>query len=96
MLEDLKTDISRLMALYEKEKQKAGSLALRLAEEEERTRKYKEEIRKCREQITDLNLQIDNLRLRSAFSSDSDRSQAEAGIDKLIKEIDECIKLLES
>ena len=95
MLEDLKTDISRLMALYEKEKQKVGSLALRLAEEEERTRKYKEEIRKCREQITDLNLQIDNLRLGAAFA-DSGEGKEGKSLDRLIREIDECIKLLES
>ena len=79
MLEDLKTDISRLMALYEKEKQKAGSLALRLAEEEERTRKYKEEI----------------LRLGAAFA-DSGEGKEGKSLDRLIREIDECIKLLES
>lgn len=96
MFDELKADIARLVALYEKEKQCADSLAGLLTERDAQVRKYREEVKKCKEQITDLNLQIDNLRLRSAFSSDSDRSQAEAGIDKLIKEIDECIKLLES
>lgn len=95
MLEDLKTDISRLMALYEKEKQKADSLALRLSEEEERTKKYKEEMRKYREQITDLNLQIDNLRLGKAFAEAGEGKKGK-GLDWLIREVDECIKLLES
>lgn len=96
MLEELKAGVSRLLALYEKEKQRADSLSRALSESEAQVLKCREELKKYKEQITDLNLQIDNLRLRSAFSSGSDRSQAEAGIDKLIKEIDECIRLLEN
>lgn len=95
MLDELKADIYRLMALYEKEKRKADSLAVRLSDEEERARKYKEEVRKCKERITDLNLQIDNLRAGQAFA-EADRGKRGESLDWLIREVDECIKLLES
>lgn len=89
MLEDMRTNISRLIALYEAQRQKAESLELSLERKEE-------EIRKYREQITDLNLQIDNLRLMSAFLAGTDNVQAKERISKLIREIDKCIKLLEN
>lgn len=88
MLEDIKNNITRLIALYEGEKQKAEELSARLSHTEEA-------LKSCREQITDLNQQIDNLKLASAFTGGSDNSAAKERIDKLIREIEKCIKLLE-
>ena len=85
----LRANIARLIALYEAEKQRADSLAAKLSVCEG-------EISRYREQITDLNLQIDNQRLMSAFLAGGDSAQAKERIGRLIKEIDKCIKLLES
>ena len=48
-----------------------------------------------RKQITDLNQQIDNIRLASAFTGAGGNAAAKERIEKLIREIDKCIKLLE-
>lgn len=89
MLEEIKSNIARLVARYEAEKQRADQLAARLAESEEKCLQYKE-------QITDLNQQIDNLELMRAFQAGGDPREAKERIAKLIKEIDRCIKLLEN
>lgn len=91
MLEKLKSDISMLVAMYEKERLKAESLSRILADREAELENYKAEVRKCKEQITGLNLQIDNLRLGKAFAG-----KGEGAVDGIIKEIDECIRLLEN
>ncbi|HIT47659.1 MAG TPA: hypothetical protein IAC35_07380 [Candidatus Cryptobacteroides merdipullorum] len=91
MLEKLKADISMLVAMYEKERLKAESLSRILADREAELENYKAEVRKCKEQITGLNLQIDNLRLGKAFAG-----KGEGAVDGIIKEIDECIRLLEN
>ena len=96
MTEELKSQISRLVALYEAERQRANELAGRLNELEISIADKEEEVRDCRQQITEMNLQIDNLRLMGAFTAGGDMSEARAGLDKLIREIDKCIKLLDS
>ena len=89
MLEDVKSNIAKLIALYEAERQRADTLAGKLAESEEKNLKYKE-------QIADLNQQIDNLDLLRAFQAAGDPAESKARIDRLIHEIDKCIKLLEN
>jgi len=89
MLEDIKSNIARLVAQYEAERQRADSLAERLASCEEKCLRYKE-------QITDLNQQIDNLELMRAFQAAGDPAEARERIGKMIREIDKCIKLLEN
>ncbi len=89
MLEEIKSHIARLIALYEAERQRADSLAERLSESEQKCRQYKE-------QITDLNQQIDNLELLRAFQVAGDPEQSRERIQALIREIDKCIKLLEN
>lgn len=88
MLETLKQDIDKLISLYEQEKQRADMLADSLAQSKETIKVYKE-------QITELNGQIDNLILANAFTGGGDHVLAKERIDKLIREIDKCIKLLE-
>lgn len=89
MLSSIKTDISRLLSMYETEKKRADSLALELEES-------RRAVLNCKEQITELNLEIDNLKLHSAFGAGGNDSEARETLDKLIKEIDRCIKLLEN
>ena len=88
MLEDIKSNIARLIALYESQKQRADALEQQLAQCMEQSEEY-------RKQITDLNQQIDTLRLTSAFSLSTDTRAAKDQVAKLIREIDKCIKLLE-
>ena len=89
MLEDIKSNIARLVAQYEAERQRADLLAERLSASEERCLKYKE-------QITDLNQKIDNLELMRAFQAAGDPAESRERINRLIREIDRCIKLLEN
>ena len=87
MLEDIKKDIERLIALYESERQEKSVLKSEL----ERSKAENESYRK---QITDLERQVDNLRLTEAFTSSAgDASGAKDKIDKLLREIDKCISL---
>lgn len=88
MLETLKQDITKLISLYEQEKQRADMLADSLAQSKETIKLYKE-------QITELNGQIDNLMLSNAFTGGGDHALGKERIDKLIREIDKCIKMLE-
>lgn len=89
MLEDIKSNIAKLVALYEAERQRAATLEERLRQCEEKSLEYKK-------QITDLNQQIANLELMHAFQASGDPATSRDKIGKLIKEIDRCIKLLES
>ena len=89
MLEDITSNIAKLVAQYEAEKQRADTLAGKLATSEEKCLQYKE-------QIADLNQQIDNLELMRAFQAAGDPAESRERIGRLIKEIDKCIKLLES
>lgn len=88
MLEDIKSNIVRLISLYEGEKQRADLLAEKLAQSEDA-------VKSCKLQTTELNRQIDNLKLSSAFTGSGDNAVAKERVDKLIREIDRCIKLLE-
>lgn len=88
MSEGIRSNIERLIALYEAQKQRADELQERLSASESQAKDY-------REQIAELNSQIDNLKLSYAFGMVSDPQEAKIRIDALIAEIDKCIKLLE-
>lgn len=88
MIDELRNDIAELVSLYEEQRHKVDTLTSALARKDE-------ELRKCREQITDLNSQIDNLHLMNAFMAGTDVREARQRIDRIIKEIDKCIELLE-
>ena len=88
MLEDIKSNIEKLISLYETEKQRADALQAELDLSKADVAAYKEK-------ITDLDGQIDNLKLQYAFSGTGDPALAKERITKLIREIDRCIKLLE-
>ncbi|MCQ2181723.1 MAG: hypothetical protein MJY50_06675 [Bacteroidales bacterium] len=88
MLEGLRQNVTGLLALYEGERQRADSLAATLSQTEK-------ELESCRKQITDLNRKIDNIKLTGAFVPETGNPVAKERIEKLIREIDKCIRLLE-
>ncbi len=89
MLENIKNNIERLIAAYESVKYENGTLKDEL--EQSRT-----QIEDCRKQIIELERQIDNLKLTSAFLGDSgSNDEAKSKVEKMIKEIDKCISLME-
>lgn len=89
MLEGIRTDIEKLISLYEAEKAERVKLQARL----ERLQADNES---CRKQIDDLEQQVNNLQLSEAFGAGGDRVAAKEKIERLIKEIDKCISLLEN
>lgn len=89
MLEEIREEFKRLMALYESEK----SQRLRADSELEQSRRENEDLRK---RIIDLERQVDNHRLTEAFEvSSGDKGPAREKIEGLIREMDRCIALLE-
>lgn len=89
MLENIKTDIERLIALYEKERSERMALQTRLEQ-------CLAENESCRKQIVELEQEVDSLHLTEAFGAFGDNKAAKEKIDKLVKEIDRCISLLEN
>ena len=88
MIEKLRQRIQQLISAYETERQERK----RLESELQKTMAQNDIYRK---QITELERTIDNLKLADAFKSGSDNTEARKKIDKLIKEIDKCITLME-
>lgn len=89
MLEDIRNDFEKLVAMYEGER--ARSIQLTKALEASNA-----ENAACKKRIIDLERQVDNLKLTEAFTSSAgDNSGAKEKIEKLIKEMDRCISLLE-
>ena len=89
MLESLRKDIEKLISLYEAEKAERVRLQTLLAEREA-------DNESCRKQIGDLEQQVNNLQLSQAFGAAGDPGAAKEKIERLIKEIDKCISLLEN
>ena len=87
MLEDIQDKISRLIALYEGERQRAESLSLELS-------KSRETVQDQQRQIAELKNKIDSVQLQSAFTAGG-TPEAKARITALVREIDKCITLLE-
>ncbi|MCX4337219.1 MAG: hypothetical protein K1V99_08515 [Bacteroidales bacterium] len=89
MLETLKQRIGRLIAAYESEKVERERLQTELQSIREQNEAY-------RKQIKELERQIDNLRLAEAFKSgEAGNAEARKKIDRLIREMDKCIALME-
>ena len=88
MLEAVKQNIKRLIAAYESEKAECERLRSALEQMVEKNKAYEK-------QIIELERQIDNQKLAGAFMTGSDTAASKKKIDKLIKEIDKCISLME-
>ena len=88
MLDSIKQKITQLIAAYESEKAEC----IRLRQELEQSKQQNEAYAK---QIIELEREIDNKKLAGAFMTGSDNAESKKKIDKLIKEIDKCISLME-
>ena len=89
MIEKLRQRIQELISAFEMERDEHYRLESELEKALEQNNAYKE-------QITELERTIDNLKLADAFKSGgADNTEARKKIDKLIKEIDRCITLIE-
>ena len=89
MINKLKERIQQLISAYETEREQRIRLEADLARSETQNEAY-------RKQITELERTIDNLKLADAFKSgNTDNVEARKKIDRLIKEIDKCITLME-
>jgi chromosome segregation ATPase len=87
MFDVLRQKIARLMAAYESEKAECERLRAALEQSTSQNAAY-------RQQIIELERQIDNQKLAGAFLS-GNNADSKKKIDKLIKEIDKCITLIE-
>lgn len=87
MIPDLRSKIERLISLYEREKQRGDELASQLEAS-------RAEIADKKQQITELKSQIDHYKLAGAFTSSEDVQASKERLNKLIRDIDKCIKLL--
>lgn len=89
MLEDIRHEFEKLVALYESERQLRMQLEAQVAES-------REENENLRKRIIDLERQVDNHKLSEAFAASSgDNSESKKKVERLIKEIDRCISLLD-
>lgn len=88
MLEELQNNLNILISAYETQKERAD--------------KAEKELKRCRARFEEANTKvkelegnIGNLSLKNVFTSSStDKTEAKARIDKLIKEIDTALALL--
>ena len=97
MLEELKKNIQRLIALYEREKAEKEKFRVALAEANALYNALRRQANDAsRKRITELEEQIDNLKLTAAFTSSGDNTAAREKIEKMIREIDKCISIIES
>ncbi len=89
MLTDLKAGVEKLIARYETVRADNIAMAEKLKLSEEKNEDY-------RKQIAELERTIDNFKLTGAFlGTTEDKDVAKHRIDKLLREIDRCIKLME-
>ena len=87
MLDSVKQKITQLIAAYESEAAQCKRLRSELEKSESQNNAY-------RQQIIELERQIDNQKLAGAFLNGY-TSESKKKIDRLIREIDKCIALME-
>ena len=87
MLDELRQKITRLIAAYESEKAECDRLSAALEKSMKQNEAYEQ-------QIIELERQIDNQKLAGAFLN-GNNAESKKRIDRLIKEIDKCISLME-
>ena len=88
MIPDLRAKIEQLISLYETQRQRGDELAAKLKDAEGR-------IAEAQQQITELKSQIDHYKLQAVFTSGPDTQASKDTLDRLIRDIDKCIKLIE-
>ena len=89
MLEDIKQNIEKLIALYEGQKAESEKLSAELLQS-------RQTIEALREKIAGLERQVDNLKLTQAFSAaGGGNPAAKEKIEKMLRQLDKCIAQLE-
>ena len=88
MLDSVKQKITQLIAAYETEKTEREKFQSELEQARQQNETY-------RKQIYELERQIDNQKLAKAFMAEGDTTDSKKKIDRLMKEIDRCIGLIE-
>ena len=88
MLEDIRKNIEKLIALYEAEKAENARLRQELHTSEETGAAL-------RKHIMELESGIKARTLADAFSAEGNNAAAKEKVDKLIREINRCISLME-
>ena len=88
MLDIVKQKITQLIAAYESQKAECDRLRKELEQ-------YRQQNEAYAKQIIELEREIDNRKLAGAFMTGSDNAESKKKIDRLIKEIDKCISLME-
>ena len=84
----LKAKVEELISRYESLSRENADLRASLA-------RYESDNLKKEQRVKELEKKIDNLRLKDAFLGTAvDRTQAKKKVARLIKEIDECVNLL--
>lgn len=90
MLDNIRQQFVRLVSAYETEKAARCSL-------EQRNRELADQCDAYRKQIAELEKKYDNLKLTEAFvGASADSSESKQKIERIIREIDKCISLIEN
>lgn len=89
MVEDLKKQIEFLISAYEKEKMRADDLASKLS-------LSVSEATNAKQQIAELTDKVKKLEIASAISGNNNSAEAKSNIDKIVRQINDCLKLLEN
>lgn len=88
MIDDLRKDIERLVSLYENERKRGDELASSLVVSQSEVVKLK----KLNAELTD---KLKKLEVANALAGADTSFEAKNSIDRLVRQIDQCIKLLE-
>lgn len=89
MLEVLKQNIEKLIALYEGQKAESERLSAEFSQS-------RQQIEAQKEKIAELERQVDNLKLTQAFSaSEGGNPAAKEKIEKMLRQLDKAIAQLE-
>ncbi len=88
MIEELRVSIERLVALYENERKGREELASSLVISQS-------EIADLRRRNAELTERLKKLELSRAFADNNTSAEAKSSIDRLVRQIDGCIKLME-
>ena len=90
LIKELKDNVSLLISLYEKEQLDVKNL-------NERVKSLEDEIDAKTHRINELTKKLNNLEVAKVISlEDTTTAEAKAELEKMIRQVDQCIKLVES
>lgn len=90
LINELKDNVDLLISLYEKEQSEAKELVARV-------QSLEDEVDKKTSRIKALTEKLNNLEVAKVISiQDTTTAEAKAELEKMIRQVEQCIKLLES